>query len=202
MWPGAAPSDRRRARGWATRDALLRATADLVDGGDLRPTSDQVARKAGVSRRLVFHHFDDVDSLLVDTIESQLARHRAVIVPVPAHGARHVRIGAVCKQRRVLFERVRPLLMAAGWLREGARAPDRAARPARPVQLAGLREQLAQTFAPELEGLGEAAPEVLDWLDLLTGWEHWQTLRSRMRLTATAAERTTAELVRRVLSGA
>ena len=56
---------------------------------------------------------------------------------------------------------------------------------------AALREQLARTLAPELASRKEGAPELLDALELATGWDAWRALRGAAR-TAPSAERVMA----------
>ncbi len=191
------PADRRLARGAATRDALVQAAVDLLLTGDLRPTSRDVASRAGVSRRLVFHHFSHLDLLLSRAVTSQLDQ---VALAAPPHGPVDVRIDVLCRQRRDLFERLDPVLVAATWLRHGARPPSTAVRSADAVLHPRLRQQLVRTFAPELGRFdGDDARTVLDWLDAVTGWEYWRVLRTRVGLDSFEAERRTAGLVRRVL---
>jgi AcrR family transcriptional regulator len=188
-------SDRRLARGSATRDVILGATVELLTEDNPRPTSYLVAQRAGVSRRTVFYYFAGVDGLVLRAVESQLARQRSFIIPLPPRGPIDIRINAVCKQRRELFERLGPIYGAARTLGD-----RRAHVPSRPLHLADLRQQLALTFAPEIDQCGRDGPMVLQWLDAVTGWEHWHILRTREGLTPRAAERSTASLVRRVLA--
>ena len=55
--------DGRAARALRTRNRVVDALLDLVDEGDLRPSAADVARRAGVSLRSVFQHFDDLETL-------------------------------------------------------------------------------------------------------------------------------------------
>jgi AcrR family transcriptional regulator len=189
-------SDRRLARGSATRDAIVRSAGELLRDGNPQPTSRQVAHRTGVSRRLVFYYFPRVDTLVGRAVESQLARQRSLTAPLPSNGPADIRIHAVCRQRRELFEQLGPVYGAATALaaRGGTRERDR------PVHLAELRHQLAETFAPEIARHGRDGPIVLNWLDFVTGWEHWHFLRSREGMTPRAAERSVAALVRHTLT--
>jgi TetR/AcrR family transcriptional regulator, regulator of autoinduction and epiphytic fitness len=194
---GEGQADRRLARGSATRAVLVGATVELLIEGDPRPTSLAVARRAGVSRRLVFYYYPRLDMLVLRAVESQLARQRSLITPIPPKGPADVRIDGVCRQRRDLFELLGPIYGAAGHLVPA----HRSRAPSRPIHLADLRYQLAVTFAPEIERCGRDGPAVLLWLDAITSWEHWQILRTRDGLTPRAAQLSTAALVRRVLTG-
>jgi AcrR family transcriptional regulator len=189
-------ADRRLARGSATRDAILGAAVELLQEEIPRPTSYLVARRAGVSRRLVFYHFARVDGLVLRAVESQLARQPSLIMALPAGWPIEVRIGSVCRQRRDLFELLGPMYGAA--VRLGDR---RSSPPSLPLHLADLRRQLAVTFAPEIDRCGDDGPMLLQCLDAVTSWEHWHILRTREGLTPPAAENSTAWLVRQVLTG-
>src|SRR6186713_1613579 len=49
--------DGRIVRGLRTRQALIQATLDLIQAGDVEPTSAAIATIASVSSRALFHHF-------------------------------------------------------------------------------------------------------------------------------------------------
>ncbi len=178
------PSDRRRARGLRTRKGIVDAAIDLIEAGNPRPTTRQVAVRAGVSARLVFHHFGRLGVVIRLAAERQAARHGAFVGFVPPHGPLPARIGAVCRQRRNLFEAIGPVLRMAH-----ARAWD---TPGLSEVLAGhrslLRRQLEVTFGPELEARDGAAV-LLDLLDHATGWPYWCALRFDAGHPASVAER-------------
>ena len=184
-------ADRRLARGSATRSSIVQATLELIDAGVARPTVRQVARQAGVSRRLVFYYFRRVDALLLRAVESRLALQHTLIAPLPPACPVEIRIQAVCRQRRELFEALGTVYQAAALVDEGPAARG----PGLPAHLEDLRYQLAVTFAPELERHGRDGPMVLIRMDLVTSWESWRVLRTRDGLSASAAERSIALLV-------
>ena len=165
------------------------ATVELLRGGDLRPSSTRVARRAGVSRRLVFHYFSRIDALLGRAVETYVTRQLSMVAPVPARLPLDRRIEVTCKERRVLYEANAPVLLAAGWMAE--RTIPWRARPTRPrpAPLAGLRDHLAVTFAPEIRRAGAGGRALLVDLDVMSGWEQWQALRTRLGLTPSEAQR-------------
>ena len=55
--------DGRVARGQRTRRSVAEALMELLRAGETDPTAKAVALRAGVSLRLVFHHFADMDDL-------------------------------------------------------------------------------------------------------------------------------------------
>ena len=74
--------DGRVARGERTRRALAEALIALLEEGDAQPTARRIAERAGVSLRLVFHHFDDLESILRDAVRIQEQRHWRHVRPV------------------------------------------------------------------------------------------------------------------------
>ena len=57
------PVDGRSARAERTRTAIVDALISLLEEGDLQPTANRIADRAGISLRLIYHHFGDLESL-------------------------------------------------------------------------------------------------------------------------------------------
>jgi AcrR family transcriptional regulator len=55
--------DGRIVRGLRTRQGLIQATLDLIQAGDVEPTSAAIATIAGVSSRALFQHFTNLADL-------------------------------------------------------------------------------------------------------------------------------------------
>ncbi len=55
--------DGRRLRSRRNRERIVNAMMELVRAGDLTPSAESVAEKAGVGLRSVFRHFEDMESL-------------------------------------------------------------------------------------------------------------------------------------------
>ncbi len=167
---------------------LLEALVALVEEGAARPTVPAVAARAGVSVRIVYHHFAGVQQLLDDAVALQSERHRGLLFPIPPRGPPELRISALCRQRRMYFEEMTPILRltllrsAGGTGAGGPPAADRAA----------LRDQLAHTLGPELASRGVRSDELLDALEHVTGWDAWRGLRDSGAHTAPSAERVMA----------
>lgn len=183
------------ARGEETRRVLVEAFVALVDAGVTVPTMRQVAERAGLSRRIVYHHFRGTRGLLVAAVSLQSGRHRGTLFDVPPRGAPDLRIRALCRQRRLYFEALAPVVRAAE------------VRPDTAAALQGLfagdrsrmRRQLAATFAPELTARGPEADDLLDALEQSLGWESWRARRDVRGQSPTAAERGMAFTARRLL---
>ena len=179
--------DGRVARGEETRRLLVDALVTLVDGGAHAPTNREVADRAGVSVRLVFHHFLGTQGLVVAAVAHQSERHRSILFAVPPRGPLDLRVRALCRQRRLYFEAVAPMIRLAH-----ARADAPALQGLLADERARLRHQLAGTLAPEVAARGVEAEALLDALEQATGWESWRALRDVRGHTPAGAERAMA----------
>ncbi len=195
--PGPLPTDGRRARGERTRLEVLEALLDLVAEGNLLPTAQAVAERAGVALRTVYHHFDDVEELRRSALDLELARNEGTLEPVEPEAGLDERLRAVCRRTRRRNEQLTPIRRAAlvDESRSGTRVEEldheRALR----------RKFLAESFASELSRLDGESRTTLDALDAATSWEWWDYLRGRLKRTAASAERVLELTLRDILLG-
>jgi AcrR family transcriptional regulator len=177
--------DGRLARGRKTRRLLIEALVDLVDKGATAPTTLQVADRAGVSVRLVFHHFGGKDGLILASMAFQSERHRSILFAIPAKGPAVLRIQALCRQRRLYFEEITPIYRVARSLATTADGMRQLLADDREL----LRHQLAITLAPEVRARETQSEELVDALERATGWDAWRALRDSQGTSVAAAER-------------
>lgn len=194
----AATLDGRVRRGVRSRQAIVDALLDLIGRGELQPTAQQVADRAGVGIRSVFRHFSEMETLY----QAMDARLEAELRPLLAAGSRTgrwaERVRSLMQQRATFFERITPYKRSANLLRWRSRfLQDRHQR-----LLQGLRADLLQ-WLPELS---HAPAEVLEAIDLVTGFEAWERLRVDRRLgqkpAAAVVERAVLALARAAKAGA
>ena len=143
----------------------MEALLALLDEGDLKPTSERIAARAGVSERTLFQHFPDREALFQGAALAQADRIAPMIEPLPGPSAPvEERVGAFAAQRARLLERVSPVRRAAlqlepssetvaGWLRavrEGAAAEvcKDARQMAPPTSSTHLRRRPAEEREP------------------------------------------------------
>ncbi len=180
--------DGRLARGNRTRRAVAAALLELIAEGDLQPTARRLAERAGVSLRLVFHHFDDMESVLQSAVTIQVDRHWSRLVLVPATLPRTERIRAIVGQRAEVFAAVAPV-------RRATRLVEHSSPTVRTELEQGrqrLRDALEHTFSPELDAVDPGARQgVADVLETACSWETWEQLD---RVTGGDAVRTVAGL--------
>lgn len=175
--------DGRLARGARTRAAVIAALLALHEAGNLSPTAQQVAVRAGVSLRSVYGHFADMEALHAEASEVTFDRmlQRAQLVPVDLPLPQ--RLDRFAHTRAAVLEWLAPVTRAAA-LREHASPVLRASR-ARFV--AAGDEEVRTVFAPELARSATPKP-VLELACLVASGPAWETLRSDRGLSVEAAE--------------
>ena len=67
-------TDGRRLRRALNREAVVDALLDLYSEGNLRPSTDEIAERAGISPRSLFRYFRDADDLAGEAVTRQLGR--------------------------------------------------------------------------------------------------------------------------------
>jgi AcrR family transcriptional regulator len=149
-----------------------------------------------VSLRLVFHHFDDLESILQAAVKIQEQRHWRNLRPVDPTLPVDERIARVVRPRAQVLQAVAPVRRSAEQLRLSS--PTLAAELARAGEW--LRRELQATFGPELACRSRAeARLVLDALEVVTSWETWEQL-VRLGRTTSMCRRTMEALTRAALS--
>jgi AcrR family transcriptional regulator len=161
-------------RGARNRDAIGEALYRLIGAGELRPTAERVAERAGVQARTVFRHFEDMDRLHAELA----ARLRAEVRPLlqdPLPGADlATRARALVGRRARVYEHIAPYKRSADAQRWRSRflAAQHAAtvRELRALLLAALPE-LRTAPAPQAAAF-----------ELVTSFEAWERLRGDQHL--------------------
>ncbi|MEV6924212.1 TetR family transcriptional regulator [Dactylosporangium sp. NPDC051485] len=184
--------DGRTLRAERTRQAITDAHFALLEEGDLRPTAERIAERAGVSLRALWTNFKDMEGLFAACGERLMERQRAEFRPVPAGLPLPERIERYCAQRARLLELIAPAARAAR-IREPFSVQLRRSR-ARYLQSA--REEIETLFAPELAAAGAGRAEVLDALTVATTFAGWSMWRDELHLDVAGA----TAVLRRVVS--
>jgi AcrR family transcriptional regulator len=166
--------DCRTERSRRTRDAVVDALLALHDEGDLTPTAQRVAARAGVALRTVYGHFTDMETLYAEAGERELQRLYAVADVVPADLPLAERVPAFCRSRARVLEYLMPVMRATR-IREPF-SPQLLRNRHR--YIASADAEVARVFAPELARLPDAeAVALLDALYLAAGGPAWDALR-------------------------
>ncbi len=187
--------DGRIVRGLRTRQGLIQATLDLIQAGDVEPTSAAIATIAGVSSRALFQHFTNLADLYAAAFDLAVSRAFDGGTPIDTAAPLSNRIDLLVSDRSELFEQWLPVWHFAERVRSVAPAVGLGV-----VQLRRLlRARLAAWFATELGNLDPTSRDlVLDSLDLAFGLDSWMNMREQLRLSPVHASRTwrfTAEAI-------
>ena len=178
--------DGRVARGQRTRRSVGEALVELLRAGEPDPTAKAVAQQAGVSLRLVFHHFADMDDLYQFVGALLLRRQWADMPQLSPELSLPTRIERTVAHRAAHFEAVSPVRRALV-----CRAPTSpAVRQAIDAADTLLLEDLKATFAPELGELpASTRADHVGAMDTCTSWEAWERLRTASGIPVRGARR-------------
>jgi AcrR family transcriptional regulator len=187
--------DGRIVRGLRTRQALIQATLDLIQAGDVEPTSAAIATIAGVSSRALFQHFTSLADLYAAAFDLAVSRAFERSGPIDGAAPLSNRIDLLVSDRAQLFEEWLPVWHFAERVRSVAPAVGLGVAQLRKL----LRERLTVWFATELSNLNPGSRNlVLDSLDVAFGLDSWMNMREQLRLSPVHASRTwrfTAEAI-------
>lgn len=195
--PADPPSDGRSARRDRNREAVVTALLELCRAGDVNPSADAIAARAGISVRSLFRYFDDGEAM----VRTAIARQQQHLAPLYA---------LEVDPAAPLDDRIDRFVDARTALLEGMGEVGRLARimaTRQPLVLAELarirgtlRRQLTDVFAPELDAL--PSPErraAVAAADVVTSWESFDLMRNDQGLTRDEAAAAMAGALRRLL---
>lgn len=176
----AADTDGRQSRTQRSRQAICDACLDLVQEGVLQPSADQIALRAGVSRRSIFNHFSDLTALYDAVVKTGLERCAPLLEELPLGlpvAERVARLTAMCArfhEATTPFRRAMTAQLLVGPFREQALRITRRL-------LREERDQIAALFRAELENLpADERGELIEALANAASpasWEHLRTSR-------------------------
>lgn len=168
----------------------------------LQPSADEVALRAGLSRRSIFNHFTDLAELYDAVLEAGIARCAPLLEEGSAEGPVAARVERLIDARARFLEATRPFAQAVtaqslvGPEREQA---IRVARHAQRLQHADLERLLGADLAdlPEAERV-----ETFECLSAALSPAIWDHLRHRRGQSIARARATIARSVRALLRDA
>ncbi|NUT33469.1 MAG: TetR family transcriptional regulator [Hamadaea sp.] len=176
--------DGRTARAERTRAAIVDAHLALIGEGDLRPTGERIAERAGISLRALWTNFKDMEALFAASGVLLAQRMAETFQPVDPALPLPQRVEEFCLQRADQLERLAPCARAAA-LREPFSAQLRANR-ARAIGL--VRGEIEELFAKELSLAADGDREQLvQALTAASTWSTWSMLRDEQQLDVPAA---------------
>lgn len=168
--------DGRVQRGARNRNQILDAVFELVREGELQPTAERIAERAGVAERTVFRHFDDMESLHAEMSRRLEAELLPLLEAGPPTGSVAERVSQLVERRGRFYESLAPFRRSGNLHRPWSRFLQQ--------QHADLNRRLRRELA---DALGPKHEPLLEALDLITSFEAWERLRCDQRLGAARA---------------
>ncbi len=173
--------DGRSVRGARNRQAIVDAAIAFVVEEDALPTTQQVAERAGVAPRSVFHHFSSLDALFVEAAQTQAERWSTLLTPPDPSLALSQRLAGALAQRAALFEEIGAVRRVAVRNESSSKVLAERLRDSREA----LRRHLRRAISPEVSDLDQAA---VAGIEAAASWEMWDLLRKDLTVDeATAA---------------
>jgi TetR/AcrR family transcriptional regulator, regulator of autoinduction and epiphytic fitness len=187
------PLDGRLARSARTFFSVVDALLGLIQEGNLRPTAAQVAERAGVSRRSVYLHFENIEALLAAAADRHAVRTAELWLGPSSQLPLDERIDELVRRWAVALEEVSPVRRAVVLHRDTSAGAARYLRLAREAAVS----ELERVFAPELRARDpHARAELLNAIEMSTSWSMWEQLRRQQGLPVDDAAAVVARMLR------
>jgi AcrR family transcriptional regulator len=173
--------DGRRQRSEASRRRIVQAMLELIGAGDISPSAESVAARAGLGLRTVFRHFENMETLYQE-INAAMTEELRPAMDAPFRSADwRGRLNEMVDRRVRIFERIMPFKIAADVHRH--QSPFLARKGEEMI-----REQRAALarITPDDKRTDES---LLEALDLLLSFETWRRLRKDQKLSVVRARR-------------
>ena len=193
-----AAEDGRHARRDRNRLAVVDAMLSLYATGNLDPSSDEIAERAGLSSRSLFRYFEDLDDLVRVAISRQHERLQPQSgLDVSSSGSLADRVSRLVTQRVRLFDRIGSVGIVSR-----VRAPFQPLIASElTISRSFLRRQLGQLFAPELAGRdATGAAGAVATIDVLTSFESLNLMRDDQQLSRAQIESALTDAITRLLA--
>ena len=185
-----------KERGVRTRRRIAEAALALLEENEHPPTAKEIAARAEVSHRLVFHHFQDLESLLAMVAALQVERYRNVRAEVSPHLPLAERVEQTVKHRFTLYESMGHLGSNVSALAGRVQAVADGAADVHKI----LRARLEHTFRAELDAAGRRGRELLCAIDTAVSWHVWDYLQRVNQLSPAATRRVMVQLLEGAVS--
>jgi AcrR family transcriptional regulator len=180
-------SDGRIKRSQDSQQRIVTAMLELVSEGNMTPSAEQVAERAGIGLRSVFRHFKDMDSLYREIADALAAAIGDVVrQPFKSIGW-HAQVLELVDRRAEVFETLSPFLQAAHVHRQRSAflkaGHERFVRTLRQVMLALLPTEVARSSL------------LVEAIELLLSFEAWRRLREDQGLDVAKARRVLKSMI-------
>lgn len=174
-------TDGRTLRRRRNRDAVIESLIDLIHEGDLNPTIDKIAERAGVSARSIFRYFTDLNDLARTAVETEMRK------AIPVGMIANVGVGTFDERVETMVEARIRVISSAWQLMRVARAKSTSIPEIdRGLGMVAdlLNDQFARHFEQELSALDPVDAEHLSLsLSMTLGFDVYDIQRRRLDRT-------------------
>lgn len=166
---------------------MVTAYLDLVAETGRQPTIEEVADAAEISVRSVYRLFPDADSLIRAAVKDRADALRPLLqVDVAPTAALPARIAALVARRARAYDQVQAFRSVV----KGQLHLHPAVAELLEESRTALRSQAVGLFGKELsKRTGAARNDLVEAVELITGWSAWDALRRDQGLSAARARR-------------
>ena len=186
--------DGRVLRGRRNREAIVDAMVAMYEDGNLRPTASQVAEAAGLSTRSVYHHFDDMKSLVHEVSSRSEERMHRIDYKVMQKLHVDERVCSFVEHRFERWESTNAVVRAGLLAEFESKVVAELMSLARDARLREVKEVFSN-----LVGRGAEADAIYAGLDVVFGYDTWHRLTEIRRLPRKKATRLVATLAHSLL---
>jgi AcrR family transcriptional regulator len=167
------------------REEILRGYIELLRAGTPFPTASQTAERAGLSRRVIFKHFADLNRLRAAAIDRIEAESRSFFLPpIGEDLSAHQRLRLFIERQTAMLEEVAPFRRVALAVEH---VDPLVASVMKRVRANAVKE-IERAVHPALGRLSTSEKRnVLLALHMICAWPSWETLRSHHGLRPSAA---------------
>jgi AcrR family transcriptional regulator len=185
--------DGRRQRSETSRRRIVHAMLELIGAGDISPSAESVAARAGLGLRTVFRHFENMESLYQEINAAMTEELRPVMQAPFGSPDWRGRLGEMMERRVRIFERIMPFKIAADVHRHQSPFLARKGEEMTREQRAALAK-----IVPDQQRSDDVMFEALD---LLLSFETWRRLRKDQKLSVVRARRTLDLMIAALIKG-
>jgi TetR/AcrR family transcriptional regulator, regulator of autoinduction and epiphytic fitness len=194
--------DGRKSRTARSRRLICEACLDLVQEGSLQPSADQVAERAGVSRRSIFNHFSDLGELYDAVVEVGMQRYFSLQEEISGDEPIARRVEQITEVRGRFLEATSAFTRALTAQSLVGPASDHAMRVSKKAVRVQHRE-VERLFQADLSGLFPAEQnEVLEAMSAAMSPLLWEYLRRTRGYSAARARALVARMLGAILRDA
>ena len=185
--------DGRRQRSETSRKRIVRAMLELIGGGDVSPSAENVAARARLGLRTVFRHFENMETLYQEINAAMTAELRPIAEKPFRSADWRGQLREIVERRVRIFELIMPFKIASDVHRHHS---PFLARKAEELTL-GQRAVLVRAVPADQR----ADDAFFESLDLMLSFETWRRLRKEQKLSVARARRTLDSILGALIKG-